>query len=853
MYSVRTVTLCFVLIVVVVLLLPGVAVADTSTASMAVDDEGASPGSVDENATDQLLVFFESADRTDGVTSTTGLQSHAADTQAEFLAVADRTDGLDVVTEFWITSAVLVEVNGSAVDVERVATDTGAVAVHENEKLELDATSARSAHTSDVSDGIGTDPANAGPTSPIRDADGRSSTITAADDRSTVTTSASRTTYGLDMIDAPRAWSNYGTTGEDATVAVLDSGVEPGHPDIDLYTDDPTDPTYPGGWAEFDEEGNEVVGSTPFDSGDHGTHVSGTVAGGNVSGTHVGVAPDVRLIHGKVTEGQSGTIAGAFAGMQWAMDNDADVVTMSLGSESTTVWIDPVETLADAGIVVVASSGNFGDGTSLSPGNLYSVIGAGAVDADRTVASFSSGEEIDTDETWGSHAPSAWPDAYVVPTVTAPGVGVNSTVPSGYDYKDGTSMAAPHVAGSIALMQSASPEATDLSPNEIRSVLRTTATERPSDPDTRYGAGIVNAFGAAMYVNDDGEVAGTVTDDIGDPIENATVEAGTVTTTTDENGQYELLTDAGETDLTVSAFGYETRTVTADVTRGQSTTRNVVAPSAFDVETVDEWPTTVTAGESVSTTVRVANLESASISVDSSSTTAIDRLDPTIDGESTPFGEVRTYDRLRSETFTVRVDTANSSVGTVTLETELSGLDENRTVAETVSVTSVQPAIAIADQTSDGGSVVVGASYHETESTIGIYRDDEGEIGDRLGTSESLSANVTHENVFVDLSEPISENTTVHAVILENDSAVTVSDEPVRDTATVTVHADEPLQHPSGVSQELFDAVDQDGTGQLARGDIRNMIREYAQFGAVDGVPIDRTDVRSLIRWYALQ
>lgn len=841
MRFVQTLSLGFILVGVVILVFSGGVVADPSMTTTMSGDQTGSPVSIDQNTSDQILVFFESADSTTVKTSSTDLQSHASDTQAEFLAVADQTDALRVVTKFWITSAVLVEADRSAVDIERIAANSGAVAVHKNAEIEVDATAATPADVSKRSGDHQATPST--PNQPLTSHNNQLSSIEPTPP----------TTYGINMIDAPEVWSNYATTGEGTTVAVLDSGVEPDHPDIDLYTNNSTDPTYPGGWAEFDKEGNKVIGSTPYDSGDHGTHVSGTVAGGNASGTQIGVAPDVRLIHGKVAEGQSGTLAGVFAGMQWAMDNDADVVTLSLGSEPTPVWIDPVETLVDAGIVVVASSGNIGDGTSSSPGNLYSVVGTGAVDETRAVAFFSSGDEIQTNVTWGSHAPSTWPEEYVVPAVTAPGVGVNSTVPGGYSHKDGTSMAAPHVAGAIALMESASPEDTDFSPSETYSILRATSTDQPPEPGTRYGSGIANAFRAAMYVNDDGLLSGTITNETGNPIQNATVAVANVTTTTDEHGHYELLTDAGASEMSVSAFGYQTRTVPVDVKQGQSSTHNLVASSEFNIEVIDKWPETVTAGESASIVVRVANLESTSITFDSSSTAPIDRLELTVDNELIGFGDSQVYNRLRSEEFIIQVDTAESSVGTVRIDGIFEGLGESHLVTETVRIEPSRPAIAIADQESNGESVTVSASYHEASSRIGIYRDDQGEIGSRIGTSENLSGTVTHENVSVDLSESLSENTTVHAVVLEDDSPVTVSNELVSDTAVLTVNIDKPIQHPSGVSQDLFDAVDRNGTGDLSRADIRNMIRDYAQFGAVDSVLIDRMDVRLLIRWYALQ
>lgn len=213
-------------------------------------------------------------------------------------------------------------------------------------------------------------------------------------------------TWGLDMINAENAWG-LGYDGTGIRVAVLDTGVDITHPDLigKMWTDNPADPTYPGGWAEFDSAGNIVVGSTPHDTAAHGTHCSGTVLGENASGTWIGVAPSAILMHGLVIPGGGGTFAQVAAGMQWAISptdqygnpasQRADVVSMSLVAGG--YWdemIEPVRNIKAAGAVPVASIGNAGEGTSGSPGNVYETFAIGATDNTDAVAYFSSGETV---------------------------------------------------------------------------------------------------------------------------------------------------------------------------------------------------------------------------------------------------------------------------------------------------------------------------------------------------------------------------------------------------------------------------------------------------------------------------
>jgi subtilisin family serine protease len=311
-------------------------------------------------------------------------------------------------------------------------------------------------------------------------------------------TGESSVSDSLETIRVSGTWDLYGQRGAGVRVAVLDTGVDPDHPDVTLA---------PGGWAEFDTDGVRVE-SEPYDPNrnGHGTHVSATVAGGNTSGTAIGVAPDAELLHAKTFAADgTGTFRQVAAGVQWAIENDADVVGMSFGTatQREQVFADLIRTAEAAGVTVVAASGNSGAGTSGSPGDVYESMTVGAIDNDGSVASFSGGDVISRTE-WPT-PPASWPDTYVVPDVVAPGVDVLSAVPGGgYARLSGTSMATPHAAGVAALViaaaqQTESREGRDSVPRSVRALLAGTAIDLGAET-TRQGAGRIDAYAAVRAV-----------------------------------------------------------------------------------------------------------------------------------------------------------------------------------------------------------------------------------------------------------------------------------------------------------------------------------------------------------------
>ncbi|WP_306141488.1 S8 family serine peptidase [Roseibium sp. MMSF_3412] len=267
------------------------------------------------------------------------------------------------------------------------------------------------------------------------------------------------TTWGLERTKALGAWSVFGTRGQrkdgsKVRVAVLDTGIDATHPDLFGKVSD---------FAEFDPSGNITAQgvANARDSGSHGTHVAGTIVGGNASGSWIGMAPDAEVIAGLVLNGDAGgTLAQVIAGIDWAVNNKAEIVNMSLGGLTFDSTVDtPYQrAIVDAllrGTLVIAAIGNDGHQTSGAPGNDYFSLAVGAHDIRDRCAGFSGGRThilrqsnvIDSD---------FLPLVYTKPDLSAPGVSIKSCVPNGgYESFNGTSMATPHVAGAAALLYAA--------------------------------------------------------------------------------------------------------------------------------------------------------------------------------------------------------------------------------------------------------------------------------------------------------------------------------------------------------------------------------------------------------------
>jgi subtilisin family serine protease len=262
------------------------------------------------------------------------------------------------------------------------------------------------------------------------------------------------------QIGAPAAWEA-GYTGEGVTLAVLDTGVDTTHPDLDDVLVGSRDFT--------------GMGSTTDHHG-HGTHVASIALGsGEASdGVNRGVAPGADLLVGKVLGEDGGATSWVIEGMEWAASEGADVVNMSLGergnhSDGTDPGSLAVNALsAQYGTLFVISAGNEGEngnGTVAAPGAADAALTVGAVDDADEVTSFS------------SRGPRGG-DSALKPDVTAPGdeivaaraVGteMGTVVDEQHVALSGTSMAAPHVAGAAAVLKQARPELTG---QELKAIL----------------------------------------------------------------------------------------------------------------------------------------------------------------------------------------------------------------------------------------------------------------------------------------------------------------------------------------------------------------------------------------------
>jgi serine protease AprX len=322
----------------------------------------------------------------------------------------------------------------------------------------------------------------------------------------------------------------YGYTGAGVGVAVIDSGIAAWHDDLTGNNIGLLSTVFPYGNQRVTKFVDFVAGRTlPYDDNGHGSHVAGIIAGNgedSLLGTKQGIAPDAKLVVLKVLDANGvGTISNIIAALNWVALNhqkyNIRVVNMSVGARITeSYWTDPLtratKVLVDKGIVVVGASGNFGRnaqgqlqyGGITAPSNAPWVLTVGASSTQGTLT-----RSDDVMAGYSSAGPT-YIDFAAKPDLVAPGTGTVSlaapgstfyvtkfaSLVSGYGvgFKpylalSGTSMAAPVVSGTVALMFQANP---NLTPNLVKAILQYTAQPYPGYDALRQGAGFVNSLGA---------------------------------------------------------------------------------------------------------------------------------------------------------------------------------------------------------------------------------------------------------------------------------------------------------------------------------------------------------------------
>jgi len=308
-------------------------------------------------------------------------------------------------------------------------------------------------------------------------------TIYKTDDTKTASsTSLGMDSWNLEMIGANEIWDE-GNIGEGATIGVLDSGCDPTHPELTGKIE---------AFAYIDSYGRKGYQDVATDTDGHGTSVCSVVAGETT-----GVAPGAKLVVGAVIPGGSGSLSQILGGMQWILDPDGNsvtddyprVVNMSFGAPGALTYLESgINNLKRMGILPVASAGNEGEGSTSNPGNFPDVLAVGSVDFTGSVSSFSGGADV----TWEYEDET---EIVTKPDLCAPGEGIRVATPHRtYDIVDGTSFAAPHVAGLCALLLSANPgiSAEDLK----RTLIDTSAELGKPGKDRRYGHGLIDCVDA---------------------------------------------------------------------------------------------------------------------------------------------------------------------------------------------------------------------------------------------------------------------------------------------------------------------------------------------------------------------
>ncbi len=355
----------------------------------------------------------------------------------------------------------------------------------------------------------------------------------------------------VDAIGAPAMWAA-GHTGEGVVVAVLDTGVDiagiPG-----LFPSEVKGSFRGGANSWFDPYNATTV---PYDRNGHGTAVASIITGRDQSGSTLGVAPDAKWIAAKIfDDAGSATTSAIHSALQWVLDPDgdpstddgADVVNSSWTGDAPGCDVEfapDIAALRTAGVIPVFAAGNFGPSpaSSPSPSNLPGALAVGAVRSDLSALSESSRGPTECGGATRTY-----------PHLVAPGDLITAETTQGqYIPHSGTSFAAPHASGAIALLVGASPASTD---TEIEAALVGGATDLGvAGADDVFGAGVVDLVHSSEIL-------------LGSSILQTASVSGFVFEDTDGNG----VADAGElpagsVQITVTAAGPDSLIGTNDDT-----------------------------------------------------------------------------------------------------------------------------------------------------------------------------------------------------------------------------------------------------------------------------------------------
>lgn len=327
-------------------------------------------------------------------------------------------------------------------------------------------------------------------------------------------------TNSLDAgISAPAAWGQ-GFKGKDVVVAVIDSGVDIRHNDIvnNIWSS----PTETDCSNRIDDDGNGYIDDcVGYDFGDddsdptpspiqpsgqlqrdawlHGTHVAGTIAAISNGFGVVGVAPEAKIMVLKVTrDGSDGSIDGSkiTEAINYAINNGADVVNMSLGQSLSNsddkIMQNTLQSTTDTRSFFVAAAGNQGANDINYPASEANVLAVGASNYEKKRSSFSNyGLALDVVAPGGSQGGDSYKDTNDI---------LSLSPNNEYIYMEGTSMATPHVSGSIALLLSKDPTLTN---QQIFDAVRNTASDiLPEGKDDKTGYGLIDIETALTYLDD---------------------------------------------------------------------------------------------------------------------------------------------------------------------------------------------------------------------------------------------------------------------------------------------------------------------------------------------------------------